>query len=217
MKRRKLLVTGCGRSGTMYASEVLKTQGLDIRHENPTPPNGRMGRDGIASWYMAVNDLDPPFGPSAAQYKFDFVIHQVRHPLKVIASVAQFILRDHLSLDYIERNVPQTRLTRRERSMSRKRQLLLQASRYWHYWNVLSEEKANITIQVENLTQSLQELCRMLKVSYTPEVAELVSPDTNGRCLYTNKPLWSISWEEIETLDPELCGRIRDLAVVYGY
>ena len=73
----------------MYASEVWKTQGLDITHENPLPPNGSMGKAGIASWYMAVNDPDPPFGPSACNYQFDFVIHQVRDPLKVIASVAQ--------------------------------------------------------------------------------------------------------------------------------
>src|SRR6185369_5544548 len=76
MERRKLLITGCGRSGTMYASAVWRSQGLDISHENPTPPNGQMGKDGIASWYMAVNDLKPPFGPSASEYEFDFVIHQ---------------------------------------------------------------------------------------------------------------------------------------------
>src|SRR5687768_4502287 len=159
MERRKLLVTGCGRSGTLYASEVWKRQGLDVSHENPLPPNGWMGKDGIASWYMAVDDPNPPFGPSGAGYEFDFVIHQVRHPLKVIASVAQFVLKDPLSFDYIERNAPQTRLRSPENLMPPKEQSLLRAARYWYYWNLVAHAKADVTVPVENLIASLAEIC----------------------------------------------------------
>ena len=217
MERRKLLVTGCGRSGTLYASEVWKGQGLDVRHENPLPPNGCMGKDGIASWYMAVDDPNPPFGPSAAGYEFDFVLHQVRHPLKVIASVAQFVLEDPLSRDYIERNAPQTRLLAAECSMPRKEQSLLQASRYWYYWNRLAHAKANMRVQVENLIASLAEICSRLGISYTPKVADEVSTSTHGRYLYLNEAYWVITWEDIETLDRELCQKILDLATTYGY
>jgi hypothetical protein len=217
MERKKLLVTGCGRSGTMYASEVWKTQRLDIRHENPRPPNGSMGRDGIASWYMAVNDPDPPFGPSASQYEFDFVIHQVRHPLKVIASVAQFILRDRQSRDYIERNAPQTRLTHEEHSMPRRDRLILQAARYWYYWNLICETKAIVRIQVEQLTTSLRRLCRLVGVSYAPDVAELISTNTHGRHLYTDEDYWEICWEDISSLDVDICEKIKKLARKYGY
>ena len=45
--RRKLLVTGCARSGTLYTTMALRALGLDVRHERPIWPNGRMGRDGI--------------------------------------------------------------------------------------------------------------------------------------------------------------------------
>lgn len=217
MERRKLLITGCGRSGTLYASEVWKGQGLDVRHENPLPPNGCMGKDGIASWYMAVDDPNPPFGPSAAGYEFDFIIHQVRHPLKVIASVAQFILRDPLSRDYIERNVPQTRLIAPERSMPRKEQLLLQASRYWYYWNLVAQAKASMTVQVESLTASLAEICRVLGINYRPGIANLVSKATHGRYVYVDEEYWVITWEDVELLDRELSKRIVGLAATYGY
>jgi hypothetical protein len=217
MERRKLLVTGCGRSGTLYASEVWKSQGLDVRHENPIPPNGRMGKDGIASWYMAVNDPDPPFGPSAIGYEFDVTIHQVRYPLEVIASVAQFVLREPRSRNYIERNAPGPLLAPEELLMPGKQQLLLMASRYWHFWNLLAEAKATVTVQVENLTASLEWLCELLKVDYRPGVADSVSNTTNGRYLYTDGLYWVVSWDDLYRLDDKLCDKIKLLAETYGY
>jgi hypothetical protein len=223
MERKKLLVTGCGRSGTLYASEVWKSQGLDVRHENPRPPNGRMGRDGIASWYMTVNDPDPPFGPSAADYEFDLVIHQVRHPLKVIPSVALVIfgdpasVRDPLSRQYIERNAPETRLSTEERSLPHRQQLLLQAARYWYCWNLLSQQKASLTVRVEHLTASLRGLCDLLGIAYRSEAADLISRSTHGRDLYTNEAHCQIGWEDINRIDPALCQKIKELALAYGY
>ena len=217
MERRKLLITGCGRSGTLYASEVWRTQGLDVRHENPSPPNGEMGKDGIASWYMAVNDPDPPFGPSAAGYEFDFIIHQVRHPLAVIASVAQFVLKDPLSRDYIERNAPEARLSAQEKLMPPKARLILQGARYWYCWNLLAQKKADVTIQVESLPGRLESLCRLLGISYRPGAADLISRTTHGRYLYTGGAYWVTTFEDIERFDSALCRNIKDLATAYGY
>ena len=105
-EHRKLLITGCGRSGTLYATELWRALGLDIQHERPVPPNGVMGEDGVASWFLAVDDPEPPSGPSTQNYEFGITIHQVREPLKVIASVAQFILREgQKAPDFIERHV----------------------------------------------------------------------------------------------------------------
>lgn len=217
MERRKLLVTGCGRSGTLYASEVWKAQGLDVRHENPDPPNGQMGKDGIASWYMAVNDPDPPFGPSAEGYEFDLIIHQVRHPLDVIASCAQFVLKDPFSRDYIERNAPQTRPSPEEQALSPKDHRVLQAARYWYYWNLLAQKKGDVTIQVESLPVRLESLCQLLEVGYRPGAADSISKTTHGRYLYTNQAYWVVGWEDVERLDARLCRKIKKLAASYGY
>lgn len=91
--KKKLLVTGCGRSGTLYITSCLQKLGLDVRHEEPVPPNGVMGKDGMVSWFMTVDDSNPALGPGRKYYEFEYVLQLVRHPLKVIASVDQFIFK----------------------------------------------------------------------------------------------------------------------------
>jgi hypothetical protein len=79
------LVTGAPRSGTTYTADVLANLGYWCRHEkffNPwhTPDRSTYGADGRAdvSW-LAVPFLDElPAGT--------LVVHQVRHPLRVISS-----------------------------------------------------------------------------------------------------------------------------------
>lgn len=218
MKKRKLLITGCGRSGTFYSSEVWRRLGLDVRHERPIAHHGVMGEDGAASWLMAVNDPNPPFGPSAVDYEFDVVIHQVRHPLKVIASVAQFILaKGQFAKDYIERNVPQIKIIGDELSLSREQQFVLQAARYWYYWNMISQEKATVTVQVERLSRDLANLCELMNVEYQRTKLDDIPPKINGRQYYLNEELWTVDWRDLEGLDFELTERIRNLAAGYGY
>jgi hypothetical protein len=79
------LVTGAPRSGTTYTADVLANLGYWCRHErffNPwkIPDRATYGQDGRAdvSW-LAVPFLDElPEGT--------LVVHQVRHPLRVISS-----------------------------------------------------------------------------------------------------------------------------------
>lgn len=218
MERKKLLITGCGRSGTFYATEVWRSLGLDIRHERPIPPHGCMGEHGVASWFLAVDDPNPPFGPSAAGYKFDCVLHLVRHPLKVIASMAQFILRKGLSSpEYIEHHAPETQLRFEERALEPKQQLILRAARYWYHWNSLAQAKADETIQVEQLIPELPRLCELFGVEHKPGVAEKISKNTNARWQYVREDPWIVEWTDIETLDSALSNRIRELAAYYGY
>jgi hypothetical protein len=218
VERKKLLITGCGRSGTFYAAEVWRSLGLDIRHERPVPPHGTMGRDGVASWFMTVDDPNPPFGPSTAGYTFDFVLHLVRHPLKVIASVAQFILQwGHASPRYMEHHAPETQLTSEEHALEPKQQLILRAARYWYHWNLLAQGKADETVQVEKLILKLPWLCESLGVECELSIADRVSKSTNARWQYVREDPWLVQWTDIETLDPALCKKIRDLAAFYGY
>jgi hypothetical protein len=218
VERRKLLITGCGRSGTFYAAEVWRSLGLDIRHERPVTPHGSMGKDGAASWFMAVDDPNPPFGPSAAEYRFDFTLQIVRHPLKVIASIAQFILQHgYASPVYIEHHAPETQLSFEERLLEPKEQLILRAARYWYHWNSLAQAKADETLQVEQLIPALPQLCASLGVEYKPGVADKISKKTNARWQYIREDPWTVEWMEIEALDRDLSEKIRDLASSYGY
>jgi hypothetical protein len=178
-----------------------------------------MGRDGAASWFMAADDTSPPFGPGTKGYQFEFVLHLVRHPLKVTASVAQFILQHGApSPEYIERYAPETRLTSEERrTLEPKQQLILRAARYWYHWNRLAEAKADQTIQVEQLDAALPDLCSHLSVEYRPGQVDKIPKSTNARRQYVREEPWVVEWTDIEALDPSLCMDIRHLANHYGY
>jgi hypothetical protein len=168
---------------------------------------------------MAVDASNPPFGPGTAGYQFDFVLHVVRHPLKVIASVAQFILQHGVpSPEYIEQHAPATRLSFDEcRTLEPKQQLILRAARYWYHWNRLAERKADQTVQIEQLLSILPDLCRQLDIEYRPGRADKIPQDTNARWLCVKEQPWTIKWLTLEALDPALCTEIRGLAAAYGY
>jgi hypothetical protein len=219
MERKRLLITGCGRSGTLYAARVWQFLGLDIRHERPVPPDGIIGADGMASWFMAVDDPQPPSGPSARDYQFDVVIHQVRQPLKVIASMAQFILRQgKRAPGFIERHVPETQLNPDEQNcLNPQEQLLLKAARYWYRWNLLAEAKADRTIQVERLDQELPDLCDLVGIPYRPGVVDRLSKDINARRYHVPDDVWVIDWKQIRRLDMKIYENAKNLAVKYGY
>ena len=80
IENKKVLVTGCGRSGTGYMCTFLKASGLDVHHEY-------MGADGSVSWLMGATVDKAPWGPLAKGFHFEHVFHQVRNPLKVIQSL----------------------------------------------------------------------------------------------------------------------------------
>ena len=101
LKLYPLLVTGMGRSGTMFTHETLSKRGLDFAHDDKP-----VGRHGAASWILAIREAPQdgsvavPFAfPSFAQVqeafrgpspraKFRVVVHQVRDALKSITSRA---------------------------------------------------------------------------------------------------------------------------------
>jgi len=219
MERKKLLITGCGRSGTLYAARLWQSLGLDIRHERPVPPDGAIGADGMASWFMAVDDPAPPSGPGAGDYQFDVVIHQVRHPLKVIASMAQFILRQgKRAPGFIERHVPETKLGPDEQDYFNPReQLFLKAARYWYRWNLLAEAKADRTIQLERLDRELPDLCDLVGIPYRPGIVERLSKDINARHYHVPDGVWVVGWQEIRRLDRKVYENAKNLAATYGY
>lgn len=83
--RLPLLITGTGRSGTKFATDLLQRMGRHISHDD-TPP----GPDGACSWVLAFKatrgrfehplrrDCDYPyFAPNLNGARFGLVLHQV--------------------------------------------------------------------------------------------------------------------------------------------
>jgi len=124
---KKLLVVGCGRSGTRYASKVLRLAGLDVGHE-------RDGRHGRVDWRCVAD-------PSAAG-RYGLVLHQVRHPLRVIES---FHTAGKVSWGLIAKADPDIVVG----------PLLRDCVRYWVRWNQAAERMAARTYRVEDMASEL--------------------------------------------------------------
>lgn len=221
----RVLVTGCGRSGTRYLSFVLRRLGLDVGHE-------RIGRDGVISWALAVDDAAPPWGPRGRDLSFDVVLHQVREPVRVMNSTVTF--RDE-SWRFIARHVP----------CPAGAPLPLRAAAYWYHWNVAAERHASLTYRIEDLPRALPEICRRLDVPCDPSVLQRVPTDVNTRSagrllhlaeegcerLHIGLPAWArrtltrhaaaatvtFGLDDVRALDPELCDLVAEKARAYGY
>ena len=224
IRTRRLLVTGCGRSGTRFISFVLRRLGLDVPHE-------RLGRDGIVSWSMAVHACERPFGPPSGSVHFEHVFHQTRHPLDVISSVATF---KHPSWEFICAHTP----------CSFDDPLILRSAKYWLHWSEHADQLATWRYRVEALGEVFPEFCERLDVDVDLAALERVSIDVNtrrrGRLLHLgdelaerlrielpggvrerlgpSRPLSSaLTWDDITAIDRDLATRIREKAVEYGY
>jgi hypothetical protein len=215
---KKLRIIGCGRSGTRYSATLFQALGLDICHELDNPSTGVIGKDGISSWFLAVDDPNPPNGPSDVGLDFQFTLHQVRHPLLVIASFAQFILKEGTrSPEFIEMHIPGLKSDLDSNDLTVKEKLILQAARYWYEWNLLAERKATETVRLEELDLHLARICNEMDLPFDPNIPDQVSKKTNERQWYIQETPWVISWEELYSLDPVLTDNIKNLSVRYGY
>lgn len=158
---RKLLVTGCGRSGTKYTAELLQKLGMDVRHEE-------MGADGIATWCMAVDSEDSPWGGGRRGIRFGAILHQVRHPLRVIPSLTTFTAP---SWNYIAKYIP----------CPAEEPIVLRAAKYWYYWNEEAEKVATWRYRIEAIENVFPEFCARAGVKPSLEALHNTSTLVNSR------------------------------------
>jgi len=196
-KEVEFLITGCARSGTHFIAKVLKLHGLDVNHEGDA-------RYGIVSWPMTVDtDRSPWGGPGSNHYYFKHIFHQVRHPLKTIASVMSTEPRS--SWNYICKAVPEIKLDDPS---------IVRAAQYWYYWNLIAESKADLTYRVEDAATALPELSRILGYTLDTAILNKVPADTGTR---KPKP-GNLTWLDLRrALDDDLYDKIVCLAGRYGY
>ncbi len=193
-----LLITGCSRSGTMYISKILNECGLNIGHEWTE-------KDGLSSWLFAVNTDAAPWGPQPNQIHFQHIFHQVRDPLKVISSV--FTHEPLESWQYIIAHIPE---------ISWEDSRLTKASKFWYYWNLKAEQKAEWTYRVEAIKEILPEFSQRLGIPLDPSALDRVPTNSNTRGSYYFAE--EFKWSDLEAeLSPELYANIRQLANRYGY
>jgi len=175
-----LIVVGCPRSGTRFISRLLMEHGMDVGHEV-------WGRDGIASWHLT--------------YEREFphpVVHQVRDPLAVIASLFTI---GAVSWTEIASVIP----------VRTEDPLLLRAMRTWYHWNIMARQKAAFSYRVENIAAAFPVLCRMggFSAAFKPDFATSKQLNSRGHA--------KVTWDELEHADAGLANQIKGAAKGYGY
>jgi hypothetical protein len=197
LQKRFLLITGCGRSGTAYIQEFLSASGMGITHEKT------MGDHGCVSWLMAADCDWAPWGPLSRKYAFDHIFHQVRAPIKVIQSLYNF--PPLATWKWIATIIPEIQLSDPP---------LTKAAKYWYYWNLMAESKAEWTYRIEDIDTAYEEMSRRLGVPLTAKVLKTIPKNKNTR----GEPNRVITWKILHNeLDRDLFHKVRDLAIRYGY
>lgn len=193
----KLLVTGCGRSGTNYTAEVLGHSGYDIHHERP-------GADGCVSWPMAVNSYSP-WGPLSND-TFQHIFHQVRNPLNVINSWV--VNLDDLTRDewkFIRKHIPE---------IKESDSIFVSAVKYWIYWNLIAETKAEWRYKIEEFDEILPEFMERSGIIIDMDQLQYIARNYNTWKEITIK----LTWEKLKReLPEELYFQLESLASKYGY
>ena len=140
---KNILVVGHPRSGTGYMAKTLSSNNILLGHEC-------MNRDGISSWMFAARSDKVPYTSDnsvPSQYIFDNIIHVVRNPLDVIASMAYSVLPDDKVLNYMENYI----------YIDQQEDHIVTAVRTWIGWNrLISALHPNIIIQVERAFDKLE-------------------------------------------------------------
>ena len=158
----RILITGCGRSGTNYTSVLLRRCGLDVAHER------RVGADGVCSWLLAPVASSAPWGPVSADWSFEHTFHLVRHPLAALPSITTFgrraweFIADHVPLDASDPP-------------------LLQAAAYWYHWNVLVEDRTDRLLRIEDMPDAVATVCEAVGLTPDPDAIRRVPTDLNTR------------------------------------
>lgn len=183
------LITGSGRSGSAYITQVLKKCGLDVGHH-------KMGRDGIVCGFYCFEAKRYPTKLPAPRPKFDVILHQVREPLASIASIqtgrswkwtSQFLP--------IPKNAP----------------VLTRACYNWLVFNEEAERQALWTYRIEALKENWAELQRVLKFNTPYSKVANISKKTNAR------KHSKVTWADVREWAPFIYCDIREAAERYGY
>lgn len=192
--KRALLITGCARSGTGFISEFLVANGLDVGHEYDAP-------FGIVAWTMAPDCDFSPWGPCSYDYHFDHIFHQVRHPLKTIASAGN---EPPISWNYIRQFIPEIEMDDPK---------IVKGAKYWYYWNLIAEKRAEWTYRIEEIENEVFEMSTRLGVNLEPALLQNIPTNTNTRG-YTDV----YTWEDLkQAVDEDLYYSIIKMAIRYGY
>jgi len=189
----KYLITGHPRSATMYTYKLLRALGEDSMFE-------RSGHKYTVSWKHCVDGEFPKPSPeNIIKCNFDKIIHQVRHPLNVIASSTTLW---NQSFEYINKYVPF------DDPLKHRNQSIYNCMRSWYCWNLVIESKASWRYKIEELPKVWNKWCKELGIKNKKR------PIVSRANMRIHRKL---IWEDLYKISPVFTDMIRGMAIKYGY
>jgi hypothetical protein len=189
--KRRVLILGHPRSGTLYTAVVLRTLGLDVEHE-------RQGGDGSVTtqfWYGRWH-LDD----------YDIILHQVRDPLKVIASCTKMRVGNPKVITHLA-ELSGTTLTAAQRR-----------NKVWRYmttWLGFVEWADAISAwryRVEDMGDIFPKLCEAFGLPSTTTLPPIPHDINTFHMHYTR-----LTYSQLAQRDADMANRIYTKACIYGY
>lgn len=202
----KFIGVSTGRVGSKYTARVFESSGIPTTHE--TVYTAHHLEDGLPDWTR------PELGEWSAQVvpfldDFDGVVfHQVRHPLKVIASYLDFGLFHNPA-----RHGAEGLFMARHANITGE-DPIGEASRFYWEWNRLCEAHATKRWRVEEVSiDTIQEAAEMVGAEVHAAQIREVLADT-PKDMNTRARDNSVDWSDIPD---DWRPRVENMAERYGY
>ncbi len=195
-----LAIIGCGGSGTLYTYKCLQICGFDVGHER-VKSFAYVGWPFVGGFYNCLGRPQP-------EVKFDHVFHQVRNPLNVIKTWCDPSAASFWIWRYIQSQIPE---------INHSDALIVKCAKYWYYWNLKAEEKAEWRYKVEDFIDLLTEFECRLNIRLNKDLAESI-PKKTDQWDKRRQSTTEITWQMLQqALPTDLFHNIQTMAIRYEY
>jgi len=195
-------IIGTPSGGTMYISERFKANGCDIGHEF-------FGEDGIADWKLAIElnngeihrqpEFEPWYHKRDKDEKVDVVLHQVRHPLSVIAAMTRWANPRAEIWGAVGKFI----------DLQSTDTYLLMAMKFWLRWHELADGLTKKVYRVEDI--NIEHMKLWTGVELKADIDKTINTKKQIN------PVYSVAWRDLYWVNSHLARRIVDKAREYGY
>ena len=208
------LITGTGRSGTLYIQQILRSLGVSATHEDECAVY-------VASYYHATKfDL------------FDWVVHETREPLKTIGSLTTFDVRSFAVSEkvlkplygvFFPKPLGESKKLREGDYSDAEEAVILKnrkvaAIYHAYYYNKFIEEHTNplFRFKVEEFVDHVDDILALTGVTVTNAVRDAAFKSIPKSCHHRPARV-DITWDEVESISPRVFPMLKEMAVRYGY